>query len=81
MLRKCFGLFIIETEEILLLSILIWAKYVYDEHILIPSLRVAVRMMYAPLCWYHPPPVPMEDFPLSWIQESTFLNHVRQIYS
>lgn len=39
MLRKCFGLFIIETEEILLLSILIWAKYVYDEHILIPSLK------------------------------------------
>lgn len=79
MLRKCFGLFIIETEEILLLSILIWAKYVYDEHILIPSLRVTVRMMYAPLCWYHPPPVPMVGTHLSL--KSTFLNHVRQIYS
>lgn len=79
MLRKCFGLFIIETEEILLLSILIWAKYVYDEHILIPSLRVAVRMMYAPLCWYHPPPVPMVGTHSHL--KSTFLNHVRQIYS
>lgn len=79
MLRKCFGLFIIETEEILLLSILIWAKYVYDEHRLIPSLRVAVRMMYVPLCWYHPPPIPMVSTHSRL--KSTFLNHVRQIYS